>query len=71
MHSGVAIEKKEIATHGKIRHARDDKKGSLEGGSAQVPCQIIDLAGWEREGDFFSKEIFCGKVFFKEKTPSP
>ena len=24
----------------------------LAGGSARVPCQINDLAGWEREGDF-------------------
>ncbi len=23
-----------------------------EGGGARVPCQISDLAGWEREGEF-------------------
>ncbi len=30
----------------------------LAGGSARVPCQIIDLAGWEREGDFSAKGFF-------------
>ncbi len=32
----------------------------LAGGSARVPCQITDLAGWVREGDFQGKSVFEG-----------
>jgi len=38
----------------------------LAGGSARVPCQIIDLVRWVREG-----KIAEEKDFVRGKTPSP
>jgi len=34
----------------------------LAGGSARVPCQIIDLAGWEREGEVTEEKCFLRKI---------
>jgi len=31
-----------------------------EEGGARVPCQISDLAGWEREGEFLAKRFSGG-----------
>ena len=38
----------------------------LAGGSARVPCQISDLAGWAREG-----EIFQQRDFLRRSHPHP
>jgi len=34
----------------------------LEGGSARVPCQIIDLAGWVREGEVAEEKYFLRRI---------
>jgi len=34
----------------------------LEGGSARVPCQIIDLAEWVREGEVAEEKDFLRRI---------
>jgi len=47
----------------------------FEGGSAWVPCQINDLAGWVREGvlskGIFQQRDFLGKSIFESNPPHP
>ena len=35
----------------------------LAGGSARVPCQINDLVGWVRKGDFWGKDTLTLTLF--------
>ncbi|MGB4411236.1 MAG: hypothetical protein WBI47_00945 [Atribacterales bacterium] len=37
----------------------------LAGGSARLPCQIIDLAGWVRKGEVFQQRDFLREKHFE------